>query len=114
MKAFFRSSDLLFRFGGEEFLIILEPIPHEMAERMLELFRNKVANSNFPLIEKITISGGYVKINNLHYSIDFIEKADQALYYAKNNGRNCIYNYELLVEKGELLAQIKSGNIEIF
>lgn len=35
MKAFFRSSDLIFRFGGEEFVIILEPIPLEMAEHTL-------------------------------------------------------------------------------
>lgn len=114
MKAFFRNSDLLFRFGGEEFIIILEPIPREMAEHMLEIFRNKVANSNFPLIEKITISGGYVRIYDLDYSVNYIDHADQALYYAKNKGRNCIYNYELLVEKGELLSQFKNGEVEIF
>ncbi|MBP6367323.1 MAG: GGDEF domain-containing protein [Nitrosomonas sp.] len=114
MKAFFRSSDLLFRFGGEEFVIILEPIPHEMAERTLERFRNKVADSNFPLIEKITISGGYIKITDLHYPVTLIERADQALYYAKKNGRNCMYSYESLVERGELSVQIESGKIDLF
>lgn len=114
MKAFFRSSDLIFRFGGEEFVIILEPIPHEMAKRTLERFRNKVADSNFPLIEKITISGGYIKITNLHYPVTLIERADQALYYAKKNGRNCIYSYELLVERGELSEQVESGEVDLF
>lgn len=114
MKAFFRSSDLLFRFGGEEFVIILEPIPHEMAERTLERFRNKVADSNFPLIEKITISGGYIKITDLHYPVTLIERADQALYYAKKNGRNCMYSYESLVERGELSEQVESGKIDLF
>lgn len=114
MKAFFRNSDLLFRFGGEEFVIILEPIPHEMAERTLERFRNKVADSDFPLIEKITISGGYVKVTDLHYPVTFIEHADQALYYAKKNGRNCMYSYESLVERGELSEQIESEKVDLF
>lgn len=114
MKAFFRNSDLLFRFGGEEFVIILEPIPHEMAELTLERFRNKVAESNFPLIEKITISGGYIKITDLHYPVTLIERADQALYYAKKNGRNCMHSYESLVERGELSEHVESGKIELF
>ncbi len=86
----------------------------EMAEHMLEKFRNKVVNSNFPLIEKITISGGYVRIYDLDYSVNYIDHADQALYYAKKNGRNCIYNYEILVEKGELLPPFKNGEVELF
>ena len=109
-----RKMDSLGRFGGEEFVIILEPIPHEMAERTLERFRNKVADSDFPLIEKITISGGYVKVTDLHYPVTFIEHADQALYYAKKNGRNCMYSYESLVERGELSVQIESGKIDLF
>lgn len=113
MKDFFRSTDLIFRFGGEEFVIILEPVPHEMAERTLEQFRKNIADGNFPLIEKITISGGYVKVTDLHYPVKFIDYADQALYYAKENGRNCIYSYESLVEKGEL-SKHKIGKVQLF
>lgn len=114
MKAFFRNSDLLFRFGGEEFVIILEPTSPEMAKQTLEQFCKKIADSNFPLIENITISGGYVKVTDLNYPVTFIEHADQALYFAKKNGRNCMHSYELLVEQGKLPNPIEKGEIELF
>lgn len=114
MKAFFRNSDLLFRFGGEEFVIILEPTSPEMAKQTLEQFCKKIADSNFPLIENITISGGYVKVTDLNYPVTFIEHADQALYFVKKNGRNCMHSYELLVEQGKLPNPIEKGEIELF
>jgi hypothetical protein len=43
-----------------------------------------------------------------------INLADKALYYAKEHGKNCVYNYESLVADGELLAQKKSGTIDLF
>lgn len=114
MKAFFRSSDLLFRFGGEEFVIILEPIPYEMAERTLERFREKIASNNFPLVNKITVSGGYVKITDADYPTAFIERADQALYYAKSHGRNNVCSYERLVDRGELHKPKEIGAVDLF
>lgn len=114
MKAFFRSSDLLFRFGGEEFVVILEPIPQEMAQRTLERFREKIEKSVFPLVENITTSGGYIKITDADYPTAFIERADQALYHAKSNGRNKICNYELLVDSGELPEPKEIGGVDLF
>ncbi|MDH5551988.1 MAG: GGDEF domain-containing protein [Nitrosomonas sp.] len=114
MKSFFRSSDLLFRFGGEEFVVILEPIPHEMAQRTLERFREKVEESVFPLVENITTSGGYIKITDADYPAVFIERADQALYHAKSSGRNKICNYELLVDSGELPKPKEIGGVDLF
>ncbi len=114
MKSFFRSSDLLFRFGGEEFLVILEPIPHEMAHRTLERFREKIEESTFPLVKKITISGGYIKITDGDYPMAFIERADQALYYAKSHGRNKVCNYESLVNSGELSKAKELGSVDLF
>ncbi len=114
IKAFFRSSDLLFRFGGEEFVVILEPIPLEMAHRTLERFRKKIEKSVFPLVKKITISGGYIKITGADYPMAFIERADQALYYAKNHGRNNICNYEFLVNSGELPKAKELGSVDLF
>lgn len=114
MKAFFRSSDLLFRFGGEEFVVILESTSPKMAKQTLEQFCKKIADSNFPLVGNITISGGYVKIIDSNYSVTLIEQADQALYYAKKNGRNCIHSYESLVELGELPKAVEKGGVELF
>lgn len=114
MKDFFRSSDLLFRFGGEEFVVILEPIPYVMAQRTLERFREKIESSVFPLVKTITTSGGYIKITDADYPTAFIERADQALYYAKSHGRNNICNYELLVNRGELPKPKELGAVDLF
>ena len=114
MKKFFRNSDLLFRFGGEEFVIILEPIPQDMAERTLERFRATVAEYKFPLVDKLTVSGGYIKITEKDYPPTIIEQADQALYYAKENGRNQISNFESLVESGKLSKPYTGGEVDLF
>jgi len=114
MKQSFRSTDLLFRFGGEEFVIVLEPIPFEMAQRTVDRFRKTIADHVFPQIKQITVSLGFAKITENDYPQTILENADKALYYAKEHGRNCAYSYELLLEKGELTVENESGSIDLF
>ena len=114
MKKCFRNSDLLFRFGGEEFVIILEPIPLDHAQKTLERFRSTVSGHHFPQIGTITISAGYAGITEKDYPPAVLDCADKALYFAKGHGRNCIHNYETLVESGKLITTKKSGTIDLF
>ena len=114
MKACFRSTDLLFRFGGEEFLVVLEPIPFKNAYETLERFRQTVADHNFPLVGKVTISIGFARITENDYPPVILEYADKALYYAKKHGRNSVYSYESLVEKGDLTEEEKTGSVDLF
>ncbi|WP_240485091.1 GGDEF domain-containing protein [Aestuariibacter salexigens] len=115
MKGMFRKSDLLFRYGGEEFLIILEPISKSAAVQKLEAFRKFVGHADFPLIEKITISIGFTSISSNEYYQNAIERADKALYYAKENGRNAVYSYEDLKEKGAIYTtDIDAGDVDLF
>ena len=114
MKQCFRKTDLLFRFGGDEFVIILEPVTYNDALDALERFRMTVATHEFPQIGTITISTGFAKISEKNYPPSILEKADKALYFAKENGRNCIFNYESLISSGKLLEQKTSGAINLF
>lgn len=114
MKQCFRKTDLLFRFGGDEFVIILEPVTLDHATAALENFRNAVASHDFPQVGKITISTGFAQICSKDYPPAILEKADKALYYAKDNGRNCTFNYEALVALGKLKDKTKSGAIDLF
>lgn len=114
MKQFFRNSDLLFRFGGEEFVIILEPVPVEMAKKTFERFRKTIAERVFPQVGNITVSIGYAKITKNDFSHVVLERADKALYYAKEHGRNSVYNFEELLESGAAEEKRKSGETIFF
>ena len=114
LKQFFRSSDLLFRFGGEEFMIILEPTPAEMAKKTFDCFRKTIADYPFPQISKITVSLGYAMITKNDFSHVIMGRADQALYHAKEHGRNCVYNFEELLESGEAKEKRKAGTTIYF
>lgn len=114
MTETFREKDLLFRYGGEEFVGVFEcsePIDILLA---LERFRKKVAAFDFPQVGKVTVSIGYTQILQFDSTVQMVERADLALYFAKNNGRNRICNYEELVATGQLQENIIEGDIELF
>jgi diguanylate cyclase (GGDEF)-like protein len=81
-----RRSDLVARFGGEEFLMLLPETPLEggiiVAERMCQRF----ANHNFPDIDMITASFGVASL--IKDGRDLLRRVDSALYIAKKKGRN--------------------------
>lgn len=110
----FRDGDMLFRFGGEEFVGIFECTNAIDIERVLERFRAKVGNFEFPQVGKVTVSAGYTEISAYDASSQLIDRADVALYFAKNNGRNRICNYEQLVAEGALQENKKEGQVELF
>jgi len=97
MKQCFRQSDYLFRFGGEEFVVILEPHPKQLAFETLDRFRQSVNDHIFPLVGNVTVSIGYARITEKDYPPAILDSADKALYYAKTHGKNCVFNYESLV-----------------
>lgn len=114
MKSCFRSSDLLFRIGGEEFVILLEPAPQEVAEKLIQNFLKTIENHAFAQIGTITVSAGYTRISEKDYPPAILECADRALYYAKEQGRNCAFNYEALIDSDKIASANKSGSIDLF
>ena len=115
MKSLFRKSDLLFRYGGEEFLIILEPIGFDAALQKLNSFREFISRAEFPLIEQLTISVGFTCVSADEYYQNAIERADRALYFAKDNGRNAVYNFEQLEQEGRFRhAPSQGGDVDLF
>ncbi|WP_196138725.1 GGDEF domain-containing protein [Aliikangiella sp. G2MR2-5] len=102
MRQCFRQTDYIFRFGGEEFVVILEPLPDDFASQTLERLRKTIETHTFPLVGKVTVSIGYAKITDNDYPPAVLDSADKALYYAKEQGRNRVFNYESLVRQGEI------------
>jgi diguanylate cyclase (GGDEF)-like protein len=115
MRQSFRGSDHLFRFGGEEFVIVLETAMQEHAEATLERFRRRVAEHQFPQVGQVTISIGYTRIGEADPAVSCFDRADAALYYAKEQGRNRVGCYETLIANGQLEKREEStANIEFF
>jgi diguanylate cyclase (GGDEF)-like protein len=114
MTQTFREKDLLFRFGGEEFVVVFECASVADIECVLDRFREKVSSFEFPQVGKVTVSSGYTEISAYDGSSQLIDRADLALYYAKNNGRNRICFYEQLIADGALRENKKEGDVELF
>lgn len=102
MRKALRSSDRLFRFGGEEFVILLKPTDFPHAQNVFERLRSMVESYSFPQIGKVTVSVGFVRIDSHDIPSLVVGHADMALYYAKQAGRNQICSYENLVDEGKL------------
>jgi diguanylate cyclase (GGDEF)-like protein len=114
LKRTFRGADQLFRFGGEEFLIVLDHATEAGAHIALERFRSAVEAHAFPQIPCVTISVGYTQIRPHDVPTTCSERADDALYFAKRNGRNRLCHYEALVESGDLKPKANGTEAEIF
>ena len=114
MRSSFRPSDKLFRFGGEEFVILLRSTTKEEADLVFNRFRENIANNPFPQVGKVTISIGFSHINPFEPAVGIMGRADQALYYAKSNGRNQVCHYEDLVNTGLLKIESTEDSIEFF
>jgi diguanylate cyclase (GGDEF)-like protein len=114
MRECFRKVDLLFRVGGEEFVIVLAPESKENAQRVLDRFREMVAAQGVPGFDAITVSIGFAKLSEGDFPRDIYDQADKALYFAKENGRNQVRCHDDLVAEGLLSEEDASGSIELF
>ena len=88
-----RESDLIGRYGGEEFLALLPMADLDEAQIIAERLRSQVANS--PVIQEkygfsVTVSIGLAELSLNETELELIARVDKALYAAKNNGRNRI------------------------
>ena len=85
-----RDTDKFGRWGGEEFMLVL---PNEEISNAIEFtnkLRIKVEKHPFKIAGKITVSIGLAIYNGLSDKGSFLKQVDEALYRAKENGRNCV------------------------
>jgi diguanylate cyclase (GGDEF)-like protein len=94
MNAVLRGSDLKCRYGGEEFLILLPDTPAQGAQRVAETLRREIEANSIPWndeVLRITASFGITAITPGEMDpLAAIARADEALYRAKQDGRNCV------------------------
>ena len=78
------------RWGGEEFFIMLPDTDEELAYQFAEQLRGKVDHENFEEVGHVTISIGVITVSQLKDYKKVYTKVDDALYRAKETGRNRI------------------------
>lgn len=111
----FRDTDFLFRFGGEEFVGVYHCPDNETMTRVLNRFRKVIEGYAFPQVGSVTVSCGFTQIDALDLTSSIMDRADTALYHAKNNGRNQVCHHEKLVALGLLAEEDNSGgDVELF
>ena len=114
MRQSFRFLDKLYRFGGEEFVVLMRCRGEEDAQQALERLRQNVANHVFPRVEHVTVSVGYTDVRIGDTPPAAVERADLAVYYAKHHGRNQVRSHAALVREGELADVAQTSDIEFF
>jgi diguanylate cyclase (GGDEF)-like protein len=113
LRSSFRSQDRVFRFGGEEFVVLLRSATLEDAHRIFERFRANVERHAFPQVGTVTVSVGFAGISS-ESPVVILGHADQALYYAKSSGRNRVCHYDELVRSGQLHSEVSNDTVEFF
>ena len=88
----FRETDIVCRYGGEEFAVILPDITVDGARVVAEKIRKAMEEASFK--RKVTVSLGVAAYTQGWSQQDFVHKSDQALYQAKYQGKNRVCVYE--------------------
>lgn len=115
VKKTIRKSDLLFRYGGEEFLILLRDASLENARQVAEKIRKNIEGSMIPIGDDDSIActssfgvSQYIPAQTMN---DLLKKTDEALYRSKASGRNAVtvsnhHDGEILKMKSRLLHNL--------
>ncbi len=106
-----RTSDIACRYGGEEFVLILpetsQTEAYELLDRLRQIVEEEIFNKSAKPI-KATISVGVAQLDLCDKSpVDFCERADKALYRAKEGGRNRVERASLGLPKIEFVYRKK-------
>ncbi len=113
MTSTFRQGDLIYRFGGEEFVVIVATEEAGHAREIFERVRRVIETYSFPQVGRVTISGGFSRARLDVLPTEVLSRADRALYKAKEDGRNRIHEYEALVAAG-IFKDGPVGEMEVF
>lgn len=88
MLAHLRLGDRLYRFGGEEFIALLRAPDADTARVAFDRLRQTIEVSRFPQVQRLTVSIGFTAVDGDDTPGRAIERADRAVYAAKDRGRN--------------------------
>lgn len=114
MGCTFRACDRLYRYGGEEFAVLLSAPDELSAGAAFERFRSHLETFAFPRVDRVTASIGFTGLRRGDLPQAAFDRADRAVYHGKKNGRNQVHSFEALVAQSLLQQREDRGTIELF
>lgn len=114
MRNSFRFHDQLYRFGGEEFVILMRCRDAKDAAQALERLRHNVQDYAFPQVGSITVSLGFSMLQPHDTPGAAFGRADKAVYHAKSHGRNQVISYQDLLDSGAVQEQTEDMDVDLF
>ena len=114
MRSVFRHHDRLYRFGGEEFVVLMRCRNDADAGAALQRLRLAVKAYAFPQVGSISVSVGYAEVLPDDTPSRAFDRADRAVYWAKHHGRDQVCSFADLSARGELIDDAKTGDVELF
>jgi diguanylate cyclase (GGDEF)-like protein len=112
MRRALRHGDRIYRFGGEEFVVLLRCPNSDAARVAFERLRKQISAHDFPQVGHLTVSIGYTAIDADDTPGLAFERADKALYKAKKDGRDRTVAHTDLALRGT--ADTPRGELEFF
>lgn len=114
MRDSFRLSDRLFRMGGEEFAVLLDRTAGERVAEVLNRFRQTVGAYSFPQVGVVTVSIGFCPILPTDLPAQAYERADAALYLAKQGGRDRVCGWQTRPSPESDRRPVMHEDVELF
>ena len=96
LKSNLRKADCCARWGGEEFMLLAPETSLEQAVRLAEKIRGAIKHTDFPIQGSVTASFGVVEVHSQESVKSVMKRADDALYLAKEKGRDRVSTGGLL------------------
>jgi len=110
----FRTYDRLYRLGGEQYAVLMHCPDEALVLAAFERFRANVEKFNFPQVGRVTACGGFTRITADDSPSTALERAERAVDYAQNQGRNKVFSHAELVRKGLFGDSAKVGGVDLF
>lgn len=114
MNNTFRTYDRLYRFGGEQFAVLMHCPDEALVLAAFERFRANIEKFNFPQVGRLTICAGFTRVSPDDSPSTALERAERAVDYAQHHGQNKVFSHAELVRKGFSGEAMKIGAVDIF
>jgi len=114
MRRSFGFSDRLYRFGGEEFIVLLHAADMAQACTAFDRLRLEIETHEFPQVQRLTVSIGYTAVDGDDTPSSAFARADAAVYAAKQGGRNRIVAHGDALGEAAVKPAPVFGAVEFF